>query len=219
MYLKFNIVILFCASLTGISNHWGKYLKTVGSTWICTELILRGWVNNYRQCMLNIYYNSCRDLTSTAFFKIIPLLIDAWGPLSYSLLYAPRMKSFGLCDNPCMHHFLAGLALFTCLILVWLFLNLSIHHRLHCDTTLFPYCTDIPYALKHLLHPQPIRYGLVLAALLLSKWQAGWHETHDRNALSRSNLHHNFRREWDPVYCVMLNQQCNQQQKIYLHCR
>jgi hypothetical protein len=51
----------------------------------------------------------------------------------------------------------------------------------------------------------------------LSKWQAGWHETHDRNALSRSNLHHNFRREWDPIYCVMLNQQCNQQQKIYLH--
>lgn len=129
MYLKLNIchTLLFCASLTGISNHWGKYLKTVCSTWICRELILLRWVNNYRQCMFKIFYSSCRDLTSTAFFKIILLLFDAWGPLLYSLLYALRIKSFGLRDKLCMHHFLAGLALSSCLILVRLSLDFSIH--------------------------------------------------------------------------------------------
>jgi len=41
-------------------------------------------------------------------------------------------------------------------------------------------------------------------------------ETHDRNGLSRSHLHHNGRRGGDHVYFVMLNQQYSQLQNMYL---
>lgn len=49
-----------------------------------------GWVNNYFQCMFNICHNMCRDLTS--FFNLVPLLLDALGPLSHNLLYAVRIN-------------------------------------------------------------------------------------------------------------------------------
>jgi hypothetical protein len=59
---------------------------------------LRGQTNNYPQCMFIIYYD-CSDLTSTPFFCTFSLLFDAPRPSSHNLLYAQRIKDFGVTDK------------------------------------------------------------------------------------------------------------------------
>jgi hypothetical protein len=56
--------------------------------------------------MFYIYENKSRDLTTTQFFNTVPLLYNALCQSPHNLLYALRIKSFGLTDKPRMHRYI-----------------------------------------------------------------------------------------------------------------
>ena len=63
--------------------------------------------------MFNIYYNNGTAVTSTSFFNVVRFLFHALCLSLQNLLYAVRIKCFGLRDKPHMHmhHFLWFLVL------------------------------------------------------------------------------------------------------------
>jgi hypothetical protein len=56
--------------------------------------------------MFHIYKNKVRDLTTTQFFNIVPLLYNALCPSPHNLLYDLRIKGFGLTDKPLTHRYI-----------------------------------------------------------------------------------------------------------------
>jgi len=56
--------------------------------------------------MFHIYKNKGRDLTTTYFFKTVPLLYNALCPSPHNLLYDLRIKGFVLRDKTHMHRYI-----------------------------------------------------------------------------------------------------------------
>jgi len=52
--------------------------------------------------MFHIYKNKGKDLTTTQFFNIVPLLYNPLCPSLHNLLYNLRIEGFVLRDNPHM---------------------------------------------------------------------------------------------------------------------
>lgn len=124
------------------------------------------WVN-YPQYRLNIYCN-CRDLTSTSFLNIVPSLCDPPVSSSHSLIYALKIKSFGMRQAMCtLFPSVAALAPPWCLTLLHHFLtsqsicrhSIAAQHCFHSALTSF-------YTFRHLVHFQLIQNQNVHCLLL-----------------------------------------------------
>jgi len=121
-------------------------------------------------------------------------------------------------------HAVAGPVPSSSLMLVWPFLNLSIHlQTFHCDTALFPYCTNIlpciSAAGKSSAHKKTHHHLLLFfhanetwgIHIYGTKWQ--------KCTIKVKPAPHCYGWERYHINCVEPYQQCNLSQKLYLHNR